>query len=324
MAGLRGNIAWLMAAKQTAKGTAATPDADTTYKMALSGGSVSPLRNTDNLSETDASRDRGVAYVVSSGVQGSPEFYVRDVPVGFWLWATLGADAVTGTDPRFVHVLTPANTLPYITCWNDVGDTLYEQFTDCRVGSVEIAADAGAPLVSTITLMGVNSTRLTAAPDASEPIAVQAGPVYNFNNASVTLGGSATALVRSFDLTIQNNLTSQQTDDVQPYDIAEGIREVDLSFDMIFEDLREYNRFNYGGATGTEISPDIFTTSASFNFALGADNSIQFDLPSIAYQEFPVEPNANGDPIVVSVRAVAQRGDDPVVTATVRNTVATY
>src|SRR5947208_1861788 len=115
MAGLRGNVAWFMAAKQTAKGTAATPAVLTTYKMPFSGGSIGPVRNTDNSSATDASRDQGVSYVVSSGVEGSPEFYVRDASIGFWLWAALGADAVTGTMPNYSHAITPANALPYIT-----------------------------------------------------------------------------------------------------------------------------------------------------------------------------------------------------------------
>jgi hypothetical protein len=324
MAGLRGNVAWLLAQKQTAKGAAAVIDPDLAYKMPFSGGSIAPTRNTDNLSETDASRDRGLTYVTSSGVEGSPEFYVRDASIGFWLWACLGQDAVTGTDPNYAHVLTPGNILPYVTIWRNIGDTLFEQFLDCKVGSLVIGAEAGAPLTCTAAIQGLQSTRLTAAPDTATPIDVQSGPVYNFNEATVTLAGGATALVRSFELTIENNLSSQQTDNVVPYDVAEGQREVSLTFDLIFESLTEYNEFHYGGAAGTTVDPDIFTTSALFSFDKGADNSVAFNLPSIAYTEFPVDPNPGGDPIVVSVAAAAQRGGSPVVTATVANQVATY
>jgi hypothetical protein len=317
-----------MAAKQSAKGTAATPAVLTTYKMPLTGGNISPVREVDNLSETDASRDQGIAYVTSSGVEGSPEFYVRDASIGFWLHKVLGADAPTGTT-NYVHVITPSSSLPYTTVWKSLGDTLWERYQDCKVGSLTISADSGGPLTATAGIQGVTTTRLTADPSLSPAIALDAGSVYQFSRAAaaapiVTLGGSATALVGSFELTIENNVTRQQTDGVEPYDVVEGVREVSLGFDLIFESLDEYNKFHYGGAAGTAISPNVFTTSAVFTFTKGTNNEISFNLPSIAYTEFPVEPDAGGDPVVASVRAVAQRGGSPVLTATVKNQIATY
>lgn len=323
MAGIRGNVAWLLAQKQVSQGTPATIALASAYKMPFSGGSIGPVRETDNLSETDASRDRGVTYVTTSGVEGSPEFYVRDASIGFWLWAALGADAVTGTMPNFTHAITPANTLPYLTCWRDIGDTLYEQYLDCKVGSLALSAEAGGPLTATAGIQGRQASRLTTAPDSGTPVPIQSSTVYNYNNATVTLGGSATALVRSFELTIENNLTRQQTDDVVPLDVYEGTREVSLGFDLIFANLNEYNSFHYGSSSGTTISPNVYTTSADFTLALGANNSVGFSLPVIAYEEFPVEPDAGGDAIVVSVRAAAQR-NTPIITATVKNQVATY
>ena len=323
MAGLKGNVAWLLSGKQSAKGTPATVAAATCYKMPLTGGNMGPVREVDNLSETDGSRDRGISYVVSSGVEGTPEFYVRDASIGYWLHKVLGADAPTGTMPNFVHAITPSNTLPYITCWKMLGDTLYERYQDCKVGSLTISAEAGQPLTASANIQGVNATRLTTNPDNTNLVSVDSGSVYNFNDATVTLGGGATALVRSFELTIENNLTRQQTDDVQPYDVVEGTREISLGFDLIFETLDEYNKFHYGGAAGTVISPNIFTTSALFTFTKGANNEISFNLPTIAYEEFPVEPDAGGDPVVSSVRAVGQRGGT-ILTATVKNQVATY
>lgn len=325
MAGLQGNVAWLLAQKQITKSVVPTITATSGYKMPLSGGSMGPTRTTDNLSETDASRDRGVTYVQQTAAEGSPEFYVRDNSIGFWLFAALGADAPTGTMPNFTHAITPANILPYVTCWRDIADTLYEQYLDCKVGSLTISAEAGAPLTATAGIMGRSSTRLAASPDAATPIAIQSGPVYNFNDVTgaVVLGGGATALVRSFELTIENNLSLQQTDASVPYDVVEGTREISLGFDMIFADMLEYNKFHYGSGAGTTQVATTFTTSALFTFTKGANNSVAFNLPVIAYEEFPVEPNAGGDPIVVSVRAAAQR-NTPIITATVKNQIATY
>lgn len=324
MAGLRGNQAWLMFAKQAAQGTAATVAAGTTQKVPFSGGNVGPVRETDNLSETDSNRDQGAPYVTTTGVEGSPEAYVRDPSIAALLLGVLGADAITGTTPNFTHTLTPANTLPYFTFWRNLSSTLWEQYKDCNISSLTISGEAGSPLTAAIGIQGLVPTRLTADPDVGNLAPLASSSVYNFNDATVTLGGSATSLIRSFELTIENNVTRQQTDDVTPFDVTPGLREVTLSFDMIFSNLTEYNQFHYGGAAGTSVSSSIYQTSALFSFDKGANNSVAFNLPQIAYTEFAPEPDPGGDPIVVSVSAVGVRSGSPIVTATVKNQVATY
>lgn len=323
MAGLRGNQAWLMFAKQAAQGTAATVAAGTTQKVPFSGGNIGPVRETDNLSETDSNRDQGVPYVTTTGVEGSPECYVRDASIGALLLGVLGSDAVTGTT-NYVHTITPANTLPYFTFWRNLSSTLYEQYRDCQVSSLAISAEAGGPLTAALGVQGLVPTRLATDPDSTNLAPLASSQVYNFNTATVTLGGSATSLIRSFSLTIENNVTRQQTDDVTPFDVTPGIREVTLSFDMIFSNLNEYNQFHYGGAAGTTVSSNIYQTSLVLDFSLGANNAVSFNLPNIAYTEFNPEPDPGGDPIVVSVSAVGVRSGSPIVTATVKNQVAVY
>lgn len=324
MAGLRGNTAWLMAARQSVKGTPATIAALTTFKSPFTGGSIGPARNLNQLAETDSSRDQGISYVSSSGVEGTPETYVRDDTTGLYLLAALGADAVTGAGPNYVHTLTPSSSIPYMTFWRNIADTLWERFEDCKVTNVTISTSAGNPLNAAIGIVGRKAVRLTTDPSVSPAIALDSSFVYNYNNATVTLAGGATALVSSFEVAIENNVTAQQTDDVVPYDVDEGRREVTLSFDLIFETLDEYNKFHYGSISGTTISPTIYTTTADFQFDNGANNQVKFTFPSIAYQEFPVEENPAGDPITVTVRAVAQRNVSGVLTAVVKNQVASY
>jgi len=319
MAGLRGNIANLIAQKQTALGTAATWADASSVKNAFSGGSIGPVREVNQLSETDSSRDIGVSFASTTGVEGSPEVYVRDESISFWLWAALGASAVTGTT-NYTHTVTPANALPYLTVWKSLGGTLFEQYQDCKVGSLSIKAEAGQPLTATIGINGRQSTRLTAAIDNATPKTIENSLVYNYNKAAVTLGGSATAMVRSFEINIENNLTRQQTDDFIALDVYEGTREVTVSFDLIFDSLPEYNKFHYGSPSGTTVSDQVFTTSLQLDFAgVGANNNINFSLPNIAYTEFPVEPQPGGDAVVSSVAATAQRGGSPVLTAVVKN-----
>lgn len=319
MGGLRGNDAQLAFAKQSAKGT---PNTTYTDVLPFSGGNIQPSREVNNLSETDSSRDQGISYISTVGTEGSPEVYVRDSNIHRILEGVLGTTAHSGST-NFTHTVTPGATIPYYTFYREIGDTLYEEFDDCKISELVISADAGQPLTAAATLMGRQATRLTAQPAAVTSLSFSSANPFTFNEATVTLAGGATALCSSFELTISNNVTPQQTDDVIPYDVVEGLREVTIGFNLIFETVAEYARFHYGGTSGTAQSSTLATTSIDFLFSHGANNSVQFTLPSIAYEEFPVEPDPGGDPVVADVRARAQRGASPVVTAVVKNQIAT-
>lgn len=318
MAGLRGNQAWVGWGKQSVKGTAGT----LTHKAPFSGGSINPDRNIAQLQETDANRDEGVSYVEQVSASGTPEVYVRDSIMHSLLDAALGSTVTTGTSPDYKHVSTPANALPYMTFFRMIGGTLFESFEDCLVNELTVSADTGGPLTAGVGLIGRQ-----AKPLASDPVPLTlpaSGAVYNFNEATVTKGGTATALVSNFELTLSNNVTLQQTDGVIPYDVVAGLRSVTIGFDIIFETLADYKTFHYGSPSGTAQTNQIAETALKFEFAKGAKNTIEFELPHAAYEEFPVEPDTGGDPIVVSARARSQRHPtDPVLTATVNNQAAT-
>jgi hypothetical protein len=320
MGGLRGNDALFGIGKQASGKGTANSTASTWDVLPFSGGSIGPVRSVENLSETDSSRDQGVAYVQNFSVEGTPEVYVRDSNIHHILESVLGTISTTGTT-NFTHTITAASALPYYTFYREIGDTLFERFEDCKVSEVTISAEAGQPLTASLNIMGRNAVRLTSQPASIATTASDA--VYNFNEAAVTLAGGSTALVGSFECTISNNVSMQQTDDAKPYDVVEGLREVSLGFTLIFETLDEYNRFNYGGTSGTAQSSTLATTSAEFTFSKGANNAVEFTFPEIAYQEFPVEPDPGGDPITVDVRAVAQRNASGVISCEVKNQEAT-
>lgn len=333
MAGLSGKAAWIGISKQTngnkLLGTGGTAPTTPQYKLPFSGGTLGPVRETDRLSETDTSRDQSAAYVTTSGVEGAPEVYVRDDSIGMILYATMGVEAVSGTT-NYTHTITPAASLPYMALWRNVGGSggVYEQYLDCMISSATFSADAGSPLTCAIGVQGLQTIPVTvgATKTSLDAVALNQGTVYNYNNGAVTLSGASTRGISSFELTIENNVTRQQTDDVTPWDVVPGTREISLGFDMLFESRDEYEKFHTGAIGGTSISPNIYVTSAVFTFTLGANNEISFNLPSIAYEEFPVDPDPGGDPIVVPVRAVAQKatGTPNLLTVTLKNQVASY
>lgn len=319
MAGLRGNQASWALALQVAKGT---PNTTYTDRLDFTGGSIAPTRTVDTLSETDSNRDLGVNFVTNMGVEGAPEAYVRDANIHHILAAAFGAQADSGST-NFTHTITPANALGYYTLYREIGGTLFEQFDDCMANELTVSCDTGGPLTAALSVLGLKATRLAAQPAAVTSLTPANGAVYNQNEVTVTLGGGLTHLVSSFQMTLSNNTSTQQTDTAAFYDVVPGGRELTVGFTLVFETLAEYNRFHYGGTAGTVQSGSLASVAANFAFSKGVNNSITFDFPSLAYEEFPVDPDPSGAPITVDVRARAQRGASPICTATVKNQVAT-
>lgn len=319
MSGVRGNQAYLLSAPQTGKSVAIAAWKNKNY---FSGGSIMPSKSVEQLSETDAERDQGDNYVTQTSVEGAPEIYGRTTTIHSWLEYVLGKRVTTGAGP-YTHTLTPAAALPYVTFGRMQGALLYEEFTDCKISEATFSAGTASPLTVASTIVGRGAKRLAAEWTAglAPPAAPSIAPV-NFNNALVKIGGVETNLASSFETTFTNGVSAQQTDDSVPLDVTEGLRSCTLGFDLIFETLTAYNEFHYGSGAGTTQTPTLPSTTAEFIFTLGAD-IVTFKFPKIVYEEFPVEPDPGGDPIVVPVRARAQRNGEGLMTATVVNTSAT-
>lgn len=322
MAGLRGNQAFWVAAKQEEKGKEPKKWQDT---YLFTNGSIGPTRQTDQLSETDSNRNAGDFFVTQTGSEGSPEAYVRTGSIHHLLEYALGTASHEGSaEAGFTHKISSAAALPYITLGKGQGSTLFEQFNDCKVDELSLAWSTGHPGTVGLSVMGRSAVRKTKLweGELAPPTTNSDAPV-SFNNATVKLGGAETHLVSSFELTISNNLTVQQTDDSIPFDVVEGPLAVTLGFDFIVEDLKEYNKFNYGGEAGTSQSSSIFTTeNLTFEFAgPTAKDSLKLVVPKTAYTEFPIEPDPGGAPVTAAVKGAAQRASEGFLQATVGNTV---
>ncbi len=306
MAGLSGSQAYFGIAKNAgdAKGAHATTPH---YRNPFTGGSAGPERVVDRLQETDTNRDPGSAYLVRGGVAGAPELYVRPSSFPAYAAAAFGSNTTTGAGP-YVHTIdTSAGTLPYVTLFKMLGGTIYERYEDCFVSSLTVRAEAGQPLTAALTFQGLSVTR--AAAEWSTPGLYDVADPWYFHEATVAIGGTTVNEVRSFELTLENNVSQQQTDAITLYDVVPGRRELTCSFDMIFDNVNAFNAYkthHYGSTSGTTQPTTLATQSLSFTFTKGTD-VIQFLVNKAAYEEFPAEPDAGGDPVVSSVRAAGVR-----------------
>lgn len=320
MAGLRSNIAQFSIQKQSVKGTAvAVP----TWGAPFTDGGMMPHEENARLEETDATRAQGDSYKKQGGGEGSTAAYLRDSYAHALLEAGLGLKVDSGSTPNYIHTVTPSNTLAYWTVCQTLSNTLFEQYTDAVCNQLEINIEAGSPGTISADWLARKSERLAVDPFVTASIVTASDAPYNFNDAAVTLSGGATSAVSSLNLVVNNNCEYQQTDDYSPYDIWYGRREITVGFDMIFEDLNQYKAFHYPLTSNTLQGPTIYTTDLDLTITHGANNVIQFTLPRVTIEEFPVAPDQSGDPIVVAVRGSTKRGGTADLTAVVKNQVAT-
>ncbi len=324
---IRSNVAWVQGGKQSAKGTPATDVTGYHWRTRLaSDDRISPRAETAVFAETDGSRDAPNSEKVSGGAEGSFGFGVRDSFFHKIAEMVIGTASLTTTgSTNYVHTIksdtaAPVTTMDYYSIQQMLGNTLWERFSDMVANEFTVTVEAGGFMTATVGMLGRTPLRLTSAPTGP---AEAADSVYQFNDAAVSIGGSASGLVRSMNLTITNNLQLLQTDDVVPYDVAVGSREVTLGFDMLFETLDHYNLFHYGSTSGTTQSAATAVTDLNFLFTKGANNSIEFDFDSVNYEEFPVAPDTGGEPIIVSARVRARRNASGLVKIIVKNQTAT-
>jgi Phage tail tube protein len=332
---VRSNVAWAAVGEQVAKGTPlATVKA---FKTRLaSDARINPRAETAVFAETDGSRDAPNSEKVTGGAEGGFAFGVRDSffhKVAEWTIGT-GSKATTGTT-NYVHTIsspqaTPVTDMKYLTVDQALGGTTaslvagatsqIEQYSDMVINELSVTVEAGGFMTASLTLSGRVPTRLGTAPPA---LAEAGDALYQYNDAAVSLGGSGTGLIRSMNMTIGNNVQLLQTDDIVPYDVHVGTREVTLGFDMLFENFDHYNTFHFGSTTSANQSAATTVTDLNFLFTKGVNNSIEFDFDAVNYEEFPIAPDTGGDPIIVSARVRARRNTNGLTKIIVKNQTAT-
>lgn len=300
MSGVSGNIYTLQVGRQTAKGTAQTTPA---YALKVTGGDISPQRETIQLAETDSSRQEGATVVVGSRVEGTPEFYIRPSDFGLFAYAALGGLSTGGTAPNYIHTVTPANAGPYLTIYKTVGGLIVDRYRDCRVTSMRIRGQAGQPLSCAVTILG-----LTSLFNQSDPaVAVVTESPLVYSQLVVTKGGGVPGTVEQFEIVIENGGAPLVGDgSLSPYDYVWGELQVSGTMTLLFESDDDYNRFHTGTAGGTAPTTTLYTEALNLKASVDANTYLEAQVTQVAYTEYPVNGDPGGAPIRVAAGWRAQ------------------
>jgi len=124
-------------------------------------------------------------------------------------------------------------------------------------------------------------------------------------------GGNTAPFIKKFQLAHKHPLDdTMQTEAITLADFVSTIREVNLDFDVLWQDYTLAKRAYLGSATGTTDSAFIGTGSADFLFYPGGDPnaglSFEVVLANIAWTAAPIpDPKLAGKALIQSVKAVA-------------------
>jgi hypothetical protein len=261
--------------------------------------------------------------------------------IGWLLWGALGTKATSGAADPWTHTFTMTATQPYMTFWRMLGAALFERFTDCKIASLNFHSEAGAPLRVTAEIVGLGPASQTTAMTTAT---VETTNTFMHADAKSLLifEGSPVAAIDTVDLTINTNVTTQQGDDVVPFQASEGMYDVTLAVEQTLIDFALYNRMIYGAATpsnnavpspnvielaGTAIIDLKYAKRDSAGAVVTPERSLEVKADRLAIAEVTgIESNTNGDPLrqAVTYKVYQPTGGGSGLTTVLKNSKSAY
>jgi len=308
-------------AKQSVKGTPASAPTHVFFEAGTPSLMLQKERNRYPM--TDVGRDQGPAYTSAMYVSGDVPLYAHFDGFATLAYLALGANGDAGGGPNYTHTATPANDLPWFTCWRSVGGVIFERFIDCKLGALQIESSAGQPLLVTLSIVGCTAefqaSEMAGTAKTSQPY------VYPEFCGQLKIDTISQKLHR-LSMGIDNAVSGYQADCLTYDDVDPGARTVTLSFATRFTGATafpDYRTFFYGSSVGTTPSIVVGTHAFSAEAIRDANTSIKFDFPQITYAPFSPQPDPGGAPLEIEVVCEVEKPVGNITTWTTKDQTAT-
>lgn len=314
--------------RQTAEGSALSVPK---FEIPMGAGLVGPEKAVEELPWTFDSQDSAGHYV--SRTSGLIDVTVPILPKSCVtvLQAVLGARSTSGAGP-YTHVLTPADTLPFLTWFFAQPGGNYWTLADSKVGSFGLTFSAGSPLELSLSGAGKTSTRAGSKWGAAS-LVEGVDPFFTYIGADMRFDVGATPAVTQVhsigagSISVNRNLDNIQTDRIGYDYMAEQNRSIEVSLDdVVFESNDVINTIFTGTTSGTTISGATVYGSFKATFigsdqAAAATRSLVIELPRVLWA---VDRIPSADPSGAVTRytvtgGVAKPTSGATITATVIN-----
>lgn len=316
---------------QGVKGTAVAA----TRFMKTRGGSMGPERSLlipDP--EIGGHRDVANAYLGSVAFSGDYDFYPRLQSVAILLFAALGTRSSTNdAGPPLVgtHVITPGNTLPWLTVEESIGASLATfRYTDVRVNTLRLEAEASGYLMGSANMIGLKGesgfTRQVSPTFDDTPMIIGQSITFSF--------GGNDLRARSFSLEINNNIENDdfRLGSMELGDAVEKRREIKMTASYRPDDATLWKQAMWGaGNVDVPQAGPAYRGPATISFSsyekIGGgltSYSLDVDIPHAVIEPFKVTPQ--GDDVIstdINIQAIRPVTATPIATVTVVNDLAT-
>lgn len=318
-------LAQVGVAKQSGKGSAA---AAPTYGHGITNGAVMTMEVSQDVEEQTSGARASKAVNRNSVIPGM-DLTCRAHPkvVGLYAYAAMGAVSTSGTGP-YVHAVTLADSLPYLSAWGKLGSSIYK-VQDFKVDSLGFTWSAAEALEMKVSGMGTIAD-FAASFSPTNDLSIGTDAKY-FRASSGTFkldvdsATPATANITAGDVTIANNLsTIIASGSVSPADVFEGRQDVECSFDVVVENLDDWRTIVTGTSSGTTASAEPIYGSFEVEFTNGTDK-LKLAATKVAFLcDFP-DADPAGGPVTLTFSGIAVRPDSgSIITLTVTNGVTSY
>ncbi|CAB4218352.1 hypothetical protein UFOVP1608_23 [uncultured Caudovirales phage] len=323
--GLQAAIAQVGIAKQSVKGT---PIANPTHGHGVLSGTIMTADIQQGL-EDHTSSTRVSSGVNRTGVICGMDLTARahSKSVGLWLYAALGGYSVSGAGP-YTHVITSGSDLPYLTAFGKMGSNIYA-VNDLKLDSMDISWTENEPLE--IAVSGIGTTPNLAAtyvPVADDTLTSYFTAGIGTFTVDVDGGGatSATAKITAGSISIKNGTSAVMVSgSITPDDVFVGRQEVEVSFDVVPDDLLLWRTILTAASGGTTVSASPTYGTFSHVFTLGSD-TLTLAASRVAFTTDNPDIDPAGGPVTITLAGLAVQpaaGGTPL-TATLINTHVTY
>lgn len=293
MAGHSGQFYILGIGKQTAKGT---PQTTPKFRMRLTGGAVVPDPQLLDLPETDSSIQRSNTVKVGQMISGAIEGFVRTDELGLLAYAALGANNTSGAGP-YTHTATASNASPYLTLYSVYDSTaLVDRYSDMRISEFTIRGGANQAIGYTAQFLGLTAD--FGQTDPGTPVPSTVDPLV-YPNVTVTLGGSTSDIVESFEVTSTKVTEAIQGDTgMVASDVVHGRWSVAGTMTILFETDAKWRLWLTGATGGTQTSPTLATEALSILIqrTAGSDETT-IAMTAVELRQIGLTPDPSGSPL---------------------------
>jgi hypothetical protein len=246
------------------------------------------VRAISELNESDASTQQSGSHVTAITPSVSFGIYGRPSELDFLAEALLGGNDDSATSSPTSHTAFPDVDTPYYSILEVLpyGST---RFDGCRLASVQFTGtDEGQTelRVTGISWVVLGVLHGVTAPDPLP--AVKDELPFIFAEAAISYDGSHPGTTSAFTVTVNRNTTRAQGDSgFRALDAVNGKLQVDGSLTRYTADDTIMRLVDTGSTTGTDITSDIGTESASILFTRGSGSTLRsflIALTEISYE----------------------------------------